>query len=284
MAMVDFDHTIARRSLVLGVVTTLALAVYVAAPARADQKADVEKIVQRGIDFRRSGHDQEALVEFQRAAKIQETPRIAAQIALAEQALGMWADAHRDLLRALEHSGDSWIQQSKATLDRARDTIESNLGQVEVWGTPTGAEVLLDEKPIGNLPSVKGWLAPAEVTLRVKAGGYVEFSRTLNVVAGGYRREHVELRPRLSPPKVAIEPSAVAMNATQAAQVEKTATAERTPTAEAEPAPEGTNVPIYRKWWFWTLVGAGAIAAGGTIWFATRKSNTDTCTGICSSW
>lgn len=46
----------------------------------------------------------------------------------------------------------------------------------------------------------------------------------------------------------------------------------RSTAAEGSPAPEGqTAVPLTRKWWFWTALGAGALAiAGGTIaYYAT---------------
>ena len=91
-------------------------------PAHAE---DVEAIVRHGIELRRQGHDAEALTEFQRAMRIQRSPRTQAQIALAEQALGLWPGAEADLLAALDAQGDAWIKKNRTTLANALTIIQS---------------------------------------------------------------------------------------------------------------------------------------------------------------
>ena len=93
---------IAVRRLVLAIVVAAGFTTY----ASAGQAEDVDAINKRGIDLRRQGRDAEALVEFQRAARTQDSPRASAQIALAEQALGLWLDASTHLGLALSMAGD----------------------------------------------------------------------------------------------------------------------------------------------------------------------------------
>jgi PEGA domain len=269
----EFALTLRRRG-VLAVAAFVIASLSVCSRAMADEAKDVAKIVQRGIDFRKAGRDAEALAEFQRAAKIEESPRITAQIALAEQALGLWLNAHRDLLAALEHSDDSWIRKNRLTLDKSREAIESNLGRVEVWGAPSGAAVTLDDKSIGKLPSASTWLAPTEATLRVSAAGYEDFVRLLNVNADSRIREHVDLRHLL--------PHVAAAAPAEAAPAGTSLTSHSEMPVSVQPA----HVSFYERWWFWTAIGAGVIAAGTGTWLLTHRgsSGVGCSTSPCSVW
>lgn len=52
------------------------------------------------------------------------------------------------------------------------------------------------------------------------------------------------------------------------------------PGSGPEPADEPSGTAVYEKWWFWTAVGAVAVAAGGTaVFMATRNDEQDTPTG-----
>jgi hypothetical protein len=160
---------------------------------------DVDAILKKGNDLRRQGRDREALAEFQRAAGIGESARVTAQIALAEQALGLWVEAESHMVKALAAAGDPWIAKNRATLEGALGTVRRHVGTVEIWGTPEGAEVLFDGKIAGHLPSVGPIsVASDEVGLQVRASGYGDVKRTLRVEMGAAIREHVDLR-RLPP-------------------------------------------------------------------------------------
>jgi tetratricopeptide (TPR) repeat protein len=274
-------------------VLALALCGAVASVAAAD---DVDTIVKKGTELRRQGRDRDALAELQRAARIDETPRVTAQIALAEQALGIWEDAWSHLKKALDHTGDPWIQKNRAVLETALGVIEEHVGTIEIWGTPDGAEVLLDDKPIGKLPTAN----PAasirdQVSLLVRSPGYVDFTRTVKVKMGGLVRERVELR-RL-PAALAAAPAAAATLSPAAVRgpASAPAAAESPPPAaslvtqsapaDSASAPETHESPFYKRWWFWTLVGAVAIGAGTGAYLLTRPAATPACTPpTCSNW
>lgn len=170
------------------------LAAALVAGARPASAEDAEALIQRGVELRQQGKDEPALELFRRALAESPTPRARAQVALAEQALGMWALAERDLVAALAAEGDPWIQKNKAALERALGVVREHLGDLEVRGGPAGAEVFVDGARVATLPMT----APARVVtgvhaVEVRAPGHVAVTRTATVTAGGVARETVEL-------------------------------------------------------------------------------------------
>lgn len=197
---------------------------------------DVEAIFKKGTELRRQGRDADALVEFQKAARLQDSPRAWAQVALAEQALGLWVDANAHLGRALEKRDDTWIQKNQGALEVAHRTIRTHLCQVEVWGAPPGAQVVIDGKRAGSLPTVATWLEPGSVALEITAAGFVPLAKTLNLPEGGHVREHADLRR----PRGLAATSAVATNEPQASAAAPPE--DRPPVADAQ-ATEGASEP-----------------------------------------
>lgn len=176
------------------------------APRVARAEESVDSIVTRGLELRRAGRDSESLVEFQRALQMEKTARIQAQVALAEQALGLWVPAESHLINALASGNDPWIKKNRAALTKALGVIQEHLGSLEVWGTPPGAEVLVDGKPVGKLPlaSPVRVLSGDTVILKTRADGYSEVNRNVRVPVGGIVREHVELVPLGTPTSAAL--------------------------------------------------------------------------------
>src|SRR4029079_3161112 len=67
-----------------------------------------------------------------------------------------------------------------------------------------GAEVLLDDKMVGHLPSTGPIsFATEDLDLVVRAPGYLQIKRTLHTQIGAANREHVDLR-RSTPPETKI--------------------------------------------------------------------------------
>src|SRR6185436_19818337 len=99
--------------------------------ARAE---DPEAIIARGVHLREQGKDEEALAEFRRAFAVAPTAKARAQMALAEQALGMWVAAEEHLKKALEEEKEPWIARNRGALTQAVRTIEQHLGTIVVRG------------------------------------------------------------------------------------------------------------------------------------------------------
>jgi hypothetical protein len=236
-----------------------------AAAAHAD---DYEATVKRGVSLRREGKDREALAEFQRALAIRETPQVLAQIGLAEQALGVWPSAEAHLQSALKGKGDPWIGRNEPTLRKSLAAVAEHLGSVEIWGEPAGAEVLVNGKSAGTLgssPSTR--VIAGAVSVLVRADGYDDLTRQVQVAGGGVVRENVQLIPApqkrvpAAPPPVAEAPQA-------APALAVTATAP----SDAEPA-QTESSGLTHKWWFWTIVGAAVVGGAATAFLLTRPKD-----------
>lgn len=225
----------------------------------------------------------EALGEFQKALRVQDSARALAQVALAEQALGLWVDANLHLGQALQRDGDPWIKKNRSTLETARTTIRGHICHVDFWGTPAGADVLIDGKRAGSLPEVDTWVAPGEISYQAKAAGFAPRERTLKTVEGTLVREHIELRPLPvaaipSTPAPAVEPPRASPP-----PPEPVALIARQPAPDADRSAGDTSAGS--RWWIWAVVGAVVVAGGVTAAvLLSRGSGTSCDRAPCSTW
>lgn len=163
-------------------------------PAVAAGEPGEEALVRHGLELRKAGHDDQALDAFRSAYQLKATPRAQAQMGMAEQALGRWVDAEKDLKGALASRSDPWIARNAATLEKSLATVAEHLGSVQILGSPSGARVVLDEREVGKLPLESPVRAPAgEVLVTVSSPGFVELSRKVTVSVGGLVREAIAL-------------------------------------------------------------------------------------------
>lgn len=182
-----------RRLACILVASTFTLVV--ASHAAAQEDADA--MIAEGVSLRGEGRDAEALERFERAHEHTPTPRALAQIALAEQALGRWVDAHDHLLEALGQTSDPWIAAHRDALDGALARIREHVGHLEVVEGVEGAEVRINGEAVGVLPLASPLTVPVgTVVLEVRAPGHVAFQRSIQVRAGGRARERVVLVAR----------------------------------------------------------------------------------------
>ena len=127
----------------------LLLALLLPTVASADPCVDG---VRDGVALRRQGRDVEALALFRDVVARCPQPRVRVQLAWAEQAVGRWIDAERDLRAALAGQGDAWVEQRRARLELDLAHIREHLGQLQITGGVAGAEVLLDGVVVATLP------------------------------------------------------------------------------------------------------------------------------------
>jgi hypothetical protein len=229
-----------------------------AAPAE-----DAEALIKQGISLRRAGKDREALVLFQRALEQQPTAKALAQVGLCEHAVGLWVAAEKHLEDALRQEGDAWIRKNKAVLEGALDYVKAKLGSIEIWGTPDGAVVTVDDQPAGTLPMSR----PARAlegarTVKIEASGFVADSRSVEVRRGEMSREHVALVAVAAPPP----PPPPTGRPSSQPELTQAAGTDLTPKQPSDLA----GVALHERWWFWTLIGAVAIGAGVSIYFIAR--------------
>lgn len=220
--------------------------------AGAPEEADA--LISQGIALREQGKDDQALDLFRKAEAKSKSPRSTAQIALAEQALGMWVLAEAHLSAALEAKNDTWVEKNRAALEGALGTIQKHVGALEVRVNVAQAEVFVDGALVGTLPRstpIRVETGPRQV--EVRAVGYYPVSRSVSVSVEGMARETFSLAKL--PPDAPKESG-------------RGTDKGNTVNVIAEP----TNIPRTAGW---VLVGTGAAAAAfGGVSFLVRELQT----------
>jgi tetratricopeptide (TPR) repeat protein len=196
-----------------------ALARTTAALAAADPAPEEEeRLIRQGIELRKAGDDLAASEIFRRAYDRSRSPRAAAQLGIAEQALGRWEDADIHITEALRAKGDPWIEKNRAAIERSAGVIKAHLARIHLVGEPSGAEVLFNGRSVGTLP-LAGPISVSvgEIDVELRAPGYVSANRRVTLVAGQYQRMVLRLekaaakaepaaesQPASSPPAAAV--------------------------------------------------------------------------------
>jgi len=166
--------------------------------ARAE---DPDALIEQGLELREHGRDADALALFEQAFRAAPSPRAKAQIALAEQALGRWVAAERDLGTALASDADPWIAKYKDALEGALATVRTHLGDLVLNGGVAGGEVRVDGVSTAVLPAASPLrLAVGTHTLEVRAEGYYPFSQPVTIRADAPAAVTVEMHVRLEEP------------------------------------------------------------------------------------
>jgi PEGA domain-containing protein len=174
--------------------------VCIAVDARAEP-ADADALIKHGLELRRQQRDAEALEEFRRAYAARPTARAMAQIAFAEQALGKWVEAERDLQVALAERDDPWIAHNLPLLQRGLSTIEGHLGWLEIAADVSPADLWINGVDLGVQTFPRRLLVEAgSVDVELRAPGYETARRITSVDAGGSSHETIHLVPAALPP------------------------------------------------------------------------------------
>lgn len=165
----------------------------------------------RGIALRKAGQDLEALAVFQTEWQATGALQALVQVALAEQALGRWVDAHRHLSEALAQQGDAWLMRHAEPLRAALAEIASKLGTLDVVCNVSGAELRFDGRLLGHAPLAAPVLVPAgRGALEVRSPAHFEVLRQVEIDAGALSRVEVNLVSNLPSALPAVEPAPAA--------------------------------------------------------------------------
>ncbi|HVR61194.1 MAG TPA: PEGA domain-containing protein [Polyangia bacterium] len=260
----------------ISLVFTLGLALLVT-PAAWGQTAtsEADAAISKGVELRRQGKNEEALEEFQKAFRLVPSPRAKAQIALAEQAIGRWADAERDLADALREAGDPWIARQRAVLTDAMSVIRRHLGGLTVKGEPAGAVVELDGEAVGVIPLPERHVTAGEVVVTVRAPGYVSVTRKVTVTPGELAAEVFRLK-RLEGVTAAVPTGAAGSAGDPVTPVPTPVTPANPPTVTAaadQPAPSAN--PRLRTAAWASAAGGGAFLAAGVTFLLLGQRKVD---------
>lgn len=232
---------------------------------------EADALIQRGIELRKAGDDRRALSAFERAFSLGGSPRALAQMALAEQALGLWPEANEHLERALGATEDRWISEHRAVLEAASQEIASQLGALELSCNVAGAEVRVDGRVLGRTPLAGPVrLVAGASVIQVSSDGHFDVVRRVNVDAGQLSRLNVILTPTpaASPlPTAAVGPQSDTPSPTLTMD-------ESTPSAVS--AASADSLPPARDVLLYTTLGLAALGTSvGVTGYVMREVNVE---------
>lgn len=185
---------VAPRWLSLAVIAAVTATTVAAHAQTAEDQQRADRLLDEGVALRQRGDDDGALTRFRQAYELTRAPRALAQVALAEQAIGDWINADRDLRAALATTGDAWIERNRPPLQGALQQIAHRIGTIDVRVNVPGAELWVDGSRIGTLPlSEPARVAAGAVMLEVRAEGYATLRRSVEVRGESLARETFNL-------------------------------------------------------------------------------------------
>ncbi|HEY0713072.1 MAG TPA: hypothetical protein VGF45_10385 [Polyangia bacterium] len=189
-------------------IALLVAALITARPAPAAAAEDPETLIRQGTELRRSGDNVRAHGYFARAYELARTPRTAAQLGLAELALGDHAAAEVHLSEALA-GNDAWIQQNRSTLSSNLERARKHLLRAELVGAPSGATATVGTRAPVPLPADGVlWLPAGRTAVRIEAPGHAGTSVEVDGGAGQSKRVELAMSGAapLAPPPPPADP------------------------------------------------------------------------------
>ena len=248
-----------RSTTAVMVVATAAIGCLIGARATAAANDDEEDLIRRAIELRKHGNDRAAFEELQRAYGIARSPRAAAQLGFAEQALGLWPQAEAHVREALGYGDDPWIRKHRPTVEDALATIRAHVARVQIVGGQPGAQVTVNGQAAGSMPLAEAVSVSAgPVDIEVRAAGYAPALKTVNVAAGELARVPFTLQP--TAPAQSSRPAPFRPRAATPVAVNPLAAPEPAPmlarTSDPGRAKRATGI---------ALVAGGVLAIGGGV-------------------
>jgi hypothetical protein len=192
-----------------GSLAVAAVVLSVSSSVRAQESAEVEAILKRGIQLRRDGQDEAALAVFQEAeAQAPNSVRVLLHVATAAQAASKWLLADEYLRKADQHKNDPYYVKYQNEIEEVKNITAQRVGHFRAVGEPSGAEVILNGQVVGTLPMENPkTLEAGTYVLEVNKPGFFRLRRPISVPGGVLTRETVELNERgPNDPQVGGEP------------------------------------------------------------------------------
>ena len=266
-------------------------------PSAADE---ARRRFARGVTLYESSDFAGALAEFEAAYRAVPRTEVLFNIGITQRSLFRYGDAVRTLRRYLEESRGRISAARASAVEKELAEIRALTAEVTVHAEPEGAAVEVDGARVGQAPlSGPLLLGPGTHRLRVAREGFVTDERELSLVSGGAMEVRVALTavpktgrleltttpaarvtidgiPRgLSPLSVELAPGGhqvlLEQDGYRTQQQEVLLVAGQSRQLALGLVPVPPSRPVYKRWYFWTAVAVGAVAAGAGTYQLTRR-------------
>jgi hypothetical protein len=225
-----------------------------AAAPSVDSAKDAESHFRSGVVLYKDGDPSGALVEFKRAYELEPNYRVLYNIGQTYFQLQRYAEALTALASYLSAGGSQVPSARRSSVQEDIRQLHARVAQVDVRVSVDGAQVLVDDQPVGTSP-IEG---PVLVSLghrRISASkvGWLPQERFVDVAAGDHATVSLELQTGTSPSAASppAPPMLVKVSATPAHPTQEATTSPARPPQSSPP---------------WLLWGAtGVLAAATTV-------------------
>ena len=179
-----------------------------AAEPPAEVKEEASARFQKGLDFSKDGQHRAALLEFKKAYEHVPSWQVLYNLGQASRELKDHASALGWYERYLVEGGSGIPPKRKKEVERAIAELRPKVASLRVSTTTAGAEVLVDDLPMGVTPLAQPLRVNAgRLKLTVTLKGYLPVQRIVEVAGAEEQELTVDLVP-LNPTPAASEPPA----------------------------------------------------------------------------
>jgi hypothetical protein len=244
--------------------------------AEISDPAKAEELIREANELRRSHQDAKALPLFREAYEISRTPRSAAQLGLAELALGYWDAANGHLTEALTQGRNPWVEKNRRILEASQKDARSHLAPLTVQGTPSGAEVVLNRHVVGTLPLPGPVLVnEGQIEVEVRASAYRPDRRVITVAGAVATQITVNLEHETAAPAVTEtqQPPPRVQRVQKAEALPAEPIEDKPKVREIAPPAASEELPTWRKVVPWSLAGAALVAGGVGLWQQLKSAD-----------
>lgn len=229
-------------------------------PAPSPAAAPVDEARQHfelGVAAMQAQRWPEAFAEFEASGRIRRSASVALNLGVVLREMRRFVEARVRLQEFNELATPAQHTQHDAQVQQMLTEISRRLGRVRVTEiVPPAATITLDGRRAQLNDANETVIDPGTHALRAEAPGFLPFEETLEVAESATRDVSVHLAAQ---PVETPHPAVAAPVDPRVAQ---------TPVAQPEAH------PFYTRWWFWTAVGAVALAGATTAVVVTRNGTT----------
>jgi hypothetical protein len=178
-------HSYATKRLV-AVVAIVAFAAFAPlSPARADDTALAKAKFQEGMSQIQGENYPAALAAFDESYKLVPKPGLLYNIGMCQKALFRYVESVATFRKYLADGGANVKPEMKAAAEQSIADMLKLVGTVSVEGAPDGAEVFVDDKPVGKTPFKEQLMVdPGGHSIRVAHDGYKPLRAEVTVPQG----------------------------------------------------------------------------------------------------